>query len=88
MPTMPAKNHQPPRGVRDIGVAASIAAATGRPFRLEMRDGGYSFVFDIAAKEIDTLQEQYFSGELKLAARDVISFQKVLKDAIYAAKRM
>jgi hypothetical protein len=88
MPTLPAKSkQQSPFEVRDLGLAAAIAAS-GFPFRLESQNGTFRFIFTADHEKLAKLQSDYFSGELRLPARDVISHQKILKDAIFAARRM
>lgn len=83
----PTKNHAflsfP---VRDLGFASALSA-TGWPVHLEDHKGIIHFLFDGDAQRFADIERSYWSGELKLPARDLIAHQKMLKDAIYSIKK-
>jgi len=86
MPKIAANFNRHP-GIQDMGLAASVKAKTRLPFKLEEKNGTFLFIFDLPTEELERLQREYFSGELRLAASDVISCFKLLKDSVFAAKR-
>lgn len=74
------------KAVRDTGLAAALSTL-GWPARLEDRGGTIFFLFESDPKKFAELEDDYWSGRLKLSARDLIANQKMLKDRLYALKR-
>jgi hypothetical protein len=86
MPTL-AQSQSTETAIPDIGLAASCVA---KGWATELQDDGTGrviFVFRGEARKLSKLQDQYWSGQLEISARDLIAAHRSLKDRLYAFKK-
>jgi len=73
------------RSLRDLGLAAALSASGLTP-RLEDHNGVIHFVFSGEPGKLQQLEDQYWTGTLKLPVREAFQHLRTLKDRLYAAK--
>ncbi len=72
--------------IKDLGFSAALASL-GHPFDLvDSGNGVILFSFKCKPHEFSRLERAYWSGELSLSARDLLSAHRQLKNRLYALK--
>jgi hypothetical protein len=83
---MPTKTHPGEQfAIRDLGLAAALAAS-GWPVQLEDRGGTVYFIFQGDSEKFKEFEDSYWSGRMKLPAKDLLMSHRSLKDRLYSLK--